>query len=180
MKYLIACLFAIGMFSAVNAQTDPARSSDETFICYYVDNQTLQCDLSESEGATPDEGVLEEDMSTKPSEREDVFGKENKSREDRSREEDFGNPEEGSFGTDTSGIYPQTKEGEFDQPEDMNKSESDEGVIDENKDFQNDPSADDSEELNQDSTHRDSNGDTENGMKEDPSVNEGVDDGMVY
>ncbi|MBX9850333.1 MAG: hypothetical protein K2X86_01085 [Cytophagaceae bacterium] len=181
MKYIIACLFAIGMFSAAKAQTNPEGSSDQTFICHYVDDQTFQCDLNKSETTAPDKGgVNEEDMSKEPSEGKDVSGKENKSREDRSREEDLGNPENnGSLGTDTSG----TGEGKFDQPGDMNKSDSDEGVNEDNSNFQNDPSVDDEKlNQNQDGTKKDSWKDsgTENSLEEDTSVNEGGNDGMTY
>jgi hypothetical protein len=72
MKYLIACLFAFGVFTTSFAQTETEKNSP-CLTCFYIDDNTFQCDVAGSEdGVTKEEWKHEEDMSKgDPSLRED-------------------------------------------------------------------------------------------------------------
>jgi hypothetical protein len=174
MKYLVAILLAFGVFTVTQAQTD-SPSSDQSFTCYYVDENTFQCDLNKA-----DEGLNEEDMTN----------------EDLSGEGDFGN--EGSFGnSDTTSIdqgtgnereddtYDHSRNDIYTQPD----TESDEGVNESGSDingrseddtYNSDPSVRENESDPGSGQGTDEGVDDGTGADDDPSVNEGGGNDMDY
>jgi len=44
MKYIIACLFSLGFFAGLKAQTLDSTLDTPSFNCYYIDEDSFQCD----------------------------------------------------------------------------------------------------------------------------------------
>lgn len=152
MKYIIACLFGLGLFTGVKAQTLDSSLDTPSFNCYYIDEDSFQCDRQTGNGMT------KEDWTNR--------GGNASTERDRKFNPDGEVPTDGKAKRKNADVEDQStssaKRGKYSQPE----KESDTGIMDEN----GNNSTDNSSEKNVEG---------EGKVKRAPAENQDIQDGQV-